>query len=193
MLIAVDGGYEFFRKAKLTADLLIGDFDSLVPFPSKLPKETLVVPFPREKAMTDTELAIHYAIKSGITEINVVMPEVGEVDQFLGVVIGLTANHLRPRKIAMTIWTAKERIWLLRRGASRITGKPGDQVSVIPLSATIELSWSGTHYDVDKLSLERGVSTGLRNKLRLKTATVTIQGEGLVVHRDAPAAAKKGR
>lgn len=184
MLVAVDGGYEFFRKSGRVADLLIGDFDSLVPFPARLPAETLILPFPRRKDKTDTELAIQYALKSGVREIHLILPEIGEVDQFFGVVMPLTSLNLRQKKISMTIWTPTERIWLLRNGRSKIVGKKGDLLSIIPLSSTLELSWKGTAFDVNKLRIKRGESAGLRNELRAKSAQLTIRGEGLVVHRD---------
>ncbi len=192
MLIAVDGGYEFFRKSRQVADLLIGDFDSLVPFPVKLPSQTLVLPFPRNKSKTDTELAVEYALKSGVQEIHVATPEIGESDQFLGILLMVTSLKLRPKKVQMTIWTPTERITLLRKGECVITGAKGDLVSVVPLSASVQLSWKGTAYDVTNQLVERGEGRGMRNLLTGSRAVLKIQGEAMVIHRDvAPVRQKR--
>lgn len=60
-VIAADGGWDHLRKAGLSADLLVGDFDSLTHIPSDIP----LVRHPVRKDDTDLSLAVREALKIG--------------------------------------------------------------------------------------------------------------------------------
>ena len=60
-VIAADGGLEYLNQAKIAADLLIGDFDSL----KAPPGHPNVLPLKKEKDETDVFAAINEGIRLG--------------------------------------------------------------------------------------------------------------------------------
>lgn len=67
LYLAADGGLRLTKKAGITPDIFIGDFDSLDKNKAKsaLDESTEVMSYPCEKDDTDTMLAIKLALKKG--------------------------------------------------------------------------------------------------------------------------------
>lgn len=191
--VAVDGGYEFFKRAKLIPEILIGDFDSLKPKLEKLPAKIQIVRHPEAKDRTDAEIAVDHCIANGAERIELVQPSFGEPDQFMGNMMLLTqyALHKRnPSYVCLCILNREYEAFAIRDGRYWIKGKPGEMISIIPMSDQIKLSWSGTSYDVDKVVIERGESRALRNTFRSKKAEIRINGLALLVHQFGRAAGR---
>ena len=89
--VAADGGYKFFKNAKVGCDLVVGDFDSLKRVPEDI--ETLV--FDKHKDKTDTQLALEYCLKNKFSRIDIVDPAIGEPDHFLGNLMLLTLSSIK--------------------------------------------------------------------------------------------------
>ena len=71
LVICVDGGARYAVRAKITPNIIIGDLDSIhkdILNEMKM-KDIEFIKFPTKKDMTDTELAIEYAVDKGTTEI----------------------------------------------------------------------------------------------------------------------------
>lgn len=68
LYIAADGGYSYMKAAKITPDILLGDFDSLSAG-VELPEGTEIIKYPVEKDDTDTLIAVKTAIGRGCEEI----------------------------------------------------------------------------------------------------------------------------
>ncbi len=183
--MAVDGGYSFFRKARLYPDILIGDFDSLKRMPRDLPDSTEIIRHPSRKDKTDAHLALDLAVKRGFRQIDLVMPDCGEIDHFLGTVLLLGLDSLSavrtPR--AVRLLSRDYEVRLVHNGSTIITDAAGDIVSVVPLSRSIRLSCTGTDYDVGGARLKFGDSRGLRNRITARRATFRLEGKALVIHR----------
>ncbi len=184
-LVAVDGGYSFFRKAGLSPHILIGDFDSITRVPTNLPKKTAVIRHPSKKDKTDVELAVDHCIAAGAEQIELVQPSFGEPDQFVGNLMLLAHYAERcknPGYVCLSIVNRNYVVFAIHGGRYWIKGKKGDTVSVVPLSDRVELGWTGTSYDVEKAIIERGESRALRNTLRGGRAGVRITGLALLIH-----------
>jgi len=182
--IAVDGGYSFFRKARLYPDILIGDFDSLKRIPRDLPDSTEIIRHPSRKDKTDTHLGLDLAVKRGFRQIDLVMPDCGEIDHFLGTVLLLGLDSLsaaRPR--AVRILSRDYEVRLLHNSSTTITDAANDTVSVVPLSRSVRLNCTGTDYNVSGARLKFGDSRGLRNRITARRATFRLDGKALVIHR----------
>lgn len=61
LIIAADGGYDTLKKSGLSADVLLGDFDSI----DELPRHEKIIKYPSEKDDTDTFLAYNYGKEMG--------------------------------------------------------------------------------------------------------------------------------
>jgi len=187
-LVAVDGGYSFFRKTRLTPDLLIGDFDSIGRMPRTLTAKTTVVQHPAYKDKTDAELAVDHCLSLGVQEIYIVQPSFGEPDQFVGnLMLLIRAAQLRRRMQGCSVHVVNRRyrVCALADGAGMISGGRGDIFSVVPISDQIALTLSGTEYDVTNLVIQRGESRGLRNRITANPAHIRVRGTALVIRQFA--------
>jgi thiamine pyrophosphokinase len=188
-LVAVDGGYSFFKKVGLAPHILIGDFDSLARIPRDLSKKTKVIKHPAHKDKTDAELAIDYCIADGAEQIEMIQPSFGEPDQFVGNLMLLAQYAERcknPGYVCLSIVNRTYQAFAMHGGRYRVKGKPGDMVSVVPLSDQITLSWTGTTYDVANARISRGESRSLRNSLAGAVAQVRVTGLALLIHQLSP-------
>ena len=183
--IAVDGGYRFFKAAGLMPDFLIGDFDSVPRLPRDIAEQTTVMEFPPAKDMTDAHLAVDYCLREGATDIDIVMPGYGDIDHALGSVLLLGLGQLKSTESGgpkIRVINPAYEIRLVADASTTFRNCKGDRLSVLPLSASIRLSLTGTAYNVKNVKIRIGETRGLRNEITAARATVTISGRALVVH-----------
>ena len=179
--IAANGGHRFFELSKTVPDLVIGDFDSLnKKHLANLSKRTKVISHPVQKNKTDSELAFEYCLKQKFSSIDIVMPQVGQPDHFMGL-ISLLANP-EIRKVKVRIVNHKCEIKLITNQKLRFNGCIGDLFSVKAVCKPIKLTCTGTEYAVKNLTVQPWESKTLRNRICLNQATVAITGRALVFH-----------
>jgi thiamine pyrophosphokinase len=182
--IAVDGGLSFFDKAGLRPDLIIGDCDSIKRDPRKTYPGVNVVVFPAEKDKTDTQLAVEYAIRSGATSIDIVQPIFGEADHFAGnlMLLASLVERATPRVLHVRLINTAYEIIFLRDRSCVISKARGDTISVVPLTSKISLTCSGTAFPVKGLTVRRGETIALRNRVTTDRASIRVAGEAFVFH-----------
>lgn len=78
-VIAVDGGFTSVGQLRLTADVLIGDFDSLC----ELPDHPNIIRLPQEKAVTDMMAALDYGLEKGYRIFRIFGGTGGRIDHTL--------------------------------------------------------------------------------------------------------------
>ncbi len=81
MYIAIDGGYNHCIKFNIIPDVVIGDFDSM---DSSIIAENVTVLHQESQEETDLLKGINWAIKSGITKLEIIGVESGRSDHILG-------------------------------------------------------------------------------------------------------------
>lgn len=184
--IAVDRGYEFFRKTKTFPDILLGDFDSLGSIPKKLPSKTVILKYPQRKNLTDSHIALKYCLDQSADNIDIVQPDVGEVDHFLGNFFLLALKDITAKKSYnphVRIISPEYEVRLVYNDTTRFNNCKDDTISIIPLSSNIILNCMGMVYNTDNVTVRQGESRPLRNQIKSKRAEVKIQGRGLVYHK----------
>jgi thiamine pyrophosphokinase len=179
--VAVDGGYRFFERSSLVADLLIGDFDSLKRLPSQLSPKTRVARFPVDKDKTDTELALDYCLDHGIAKIDLVQPSFGDPDHFLANLFLLTRASRRSRTPQLRLVGPDYEALLLSDCRVSFRRARGSVVSVIPVSASIALTCRGTAFDVTGVRIARGQTRSTRNRITAATSWFDIAGKAFVI------------
>jgi thiamine pyrophosphokinase len=181
--VAVDGGYRFFDRSGLVADLLIGDFDSLKRLPAKLSQKTRVVQFPSDKDKTDTELALDYCLDHGITQIDLVQPSPGDADHLLANLFLLTraTGALSQKKTRLRLVGPDYEASLVSSGRIGFRRVQGSVVSVVPVSGSIILSCRGTAFDVTRARIARGQTRATRNRITAAIAWLKIDGKAFVI------------
>ena len=179
--IAANGGHKFFALSNIIPDLVIGDFDSLSKKRrTNLSKRTQVISHPVKKDKTDSELALEFCLKQKFSSIDIVMPQVGQPDHFMGLISLLANPKIRNAKVRIV--NHKFEIKLVTNQKLVFNGCIGDLFSVKAVCKPIKLTCTGTEYDVKSLTVQPWESKALRNRIRRNRATVAITGRALVFH-----------
>ncbi len=86
LLIAADSGAAWLVETNLRPQVLLGDFDSLDPaLRTQLePQVEDYLPFPADKAKTDGELAVEFALSRNLEEIVLIGGLGGRIDHAIG-------------------------------------------------------------------------------------------------------------
>ena len=179
--VAVDGGYKFFSLANLKPNFLIGDLDSVRLSEISSLSKTKVFKYPKEKNQTDFELALDFCLKSNAKDIVVVVPSLGDVDHFLGVVMASSFNEKIGDKIKLRIINNKFEMTVVNNTRQAFNNCVGKRVSVLALSDRISLTMYGFDYNAKNLAVKRGSGHALRNRIKNKKASLEISGKALVI------------
>lgn len=182
LIICADAGAAHALALGLRPDLVLGDFDSLPPdlatrlAADGIPHERV----PAAKDETDTHLALRAALDRGADEL-VLLGAVGSrLDHSLANVLLLPGL---PPGVRAVLVDEQNILRLLPPGGSlRLTGRPGDFISLLPLSPEVTgIAVSGLRYDPAG-RLGWGESRGVSNELTGTAAEVrTTDGWLLVI------------
>ena len=184
--VAVDGGYEFFQQAKIKPDYIIGDMDSIDTMEDSIPDDIAVFEFPKDKDLTDGHAALDFCMKEDFSSIEVVMPNIGEPDHFIGNILLLfhkdVKKKIREKRSVMFICRDYE-YRILDNSKLEILDAAGDTFSILPISKSIMLFCEGTQYDVKNLKIDLGETRGLRNKIVANEMMLKISGEAIFIRK----------
>ncbi|NPV50455.1 MAG: thiamine diphosphokinase [Candidatus Methanofastidiosum sp.] len=163
LILASDGGYKTASKMGLDVDVLLGDFDSITIEELKEAQEKGIktISFPTDKDKTDGELALDYAISQNSKEITILGSFKEELDHALGNLFLL----FKADKIGINsrLLTQKYEIELIKYNKEYL-GKKGHELSLIPVSETVEgLNIEGSKYNLKDVKVEMGQTLTLRN------------------------------
>lgn len=168
-IIAVDRGLNAVSKLKLIPDAIVGDFDSadesvLKEFKSRTLDTTWEIHKP-EKDETDTELAIHTAIRLGCTKLILLGATGGRLDHFLGNLHLLYASLKQGVEAAIV----DERNWITVSEKERVFEADkifGKYISFLPLSEEVKgITLTGFRYPLHKKDITIGTSLCISNEL----------------------------
>ncbi len=195
LVIAADRGAQHALSWGWPVHMLIGDLDSL---PQELAARlktagVRTITAPQEKDETDLELALNRALAATPEEIVLCGALGGRTDHLLANVLLL----LRPDLSAINLILADgpETVQLLRAengeetAQIRLTGTPGDLVSLLPLTGDAEgISTEGLYYPLRGETLFLGQARGISNVMSGPYAAVRLRrGSLLVIHIALPA------
>ncbi len=191
LLIAADGGAQHLQELGLRPATVIGDMDSIS---STLLNDlktqgTQMIVYPRDKDQTDLELALTFAVQSGVQEVLFFGVLGGRLDQSLANLMLLTRDDWK--NLSLVISNAPDIAYVMRdHGIISLQGNPGDIVSLIPLSAVVtEVSTQGLRWPLKNSELSLGNTISVSNEMLEKSARIEIGiGKLLLVHRDILAA-----
>jgi thiamine pyrophosphokinase len=182
--LAVNGGCRFFIAAGMVPDTIVGDLDSIKSIPRRLQQAARIIKYPAHKDKTDLQLALEHSLSEGVKVIDIVSPEVGQVDHFLGniMLLGLVnkLSRLAP-KIRLRIVSDDCEIHWVHDDRRSFNDRAGETISVIPMSSAIRLTNRGMEYPASRRRIARGHTMGLRNRIISRRASVEVEGQALVV------------
>ena len=182
--VAVDGGYDFFVQAKIEPDYVIGDMDSIDRLEESIPENVAVFEFPTDKDLTDGHAALDFCMKEDFSSIEVVMPEIGEPDHFIGNIMLLFNKEVKKKireKRDVVFLSKNYEYRILDNSKLEIFDAAGDIFSIMPISKSIMLFCEGTKYDVKNLKVDLGDTRALRNEIVTNEVTIKISGEAIFI------------
>ncbi len=183
LLIAVDGGGNALAAAGIVPQLVVGDLDSLAETARQqfAAAGAEIREYPAAKDETDLELALLIAAEHRATRIDMLGAFGGRWDQSLSNVALLALPELvgievRLRDLEQTAW--------LVRDSSRISGRIGDTVSLLPFGGPAHgITTEGLRWELQEASLPFERSRGVSNLLEASEARLHLQtGMLLVIH-----------
>jgi thiamine pyrophosphokinase len=181
-IIAADGGWHNAQAVGVTAQVVIGDFDSLTPAELSVVEKAgaLILRYPPEKDETDLELAIAFAVERHFTEIVVVGALGGRLDQTLGNIALLSDV---PPEVDIRLDDGRDEVFLVHERLS-FNGSPGDTISLIPWGTSADgVTTSNMRYPLNGESLLINKSRGISNEMTGDQAAVRLtHGMLIAVH-----------
>jgi thiamine pyrophosphokinase len=186
-VIAADGAWAKAAAAGIPVDLVIGDLDSLTPEEraSLLDSGTEVRIHPRDKDCTDLELAVDCALTWSARRLVVFGAFGGRIDHTLANVLLL--EKAVDRGVEVELIAGDETAWLIRGEFTLSDGRPGDRLSLIPISDTVVVRTDGLRYRLNDEPLVRASAHGVSNEIEDLPVRIAVRsGTLLVVHGPAP-------
>jgi len=183
-ILCADGGTRHALALGLVPDLVIGDLDSLDPADLARWQElgVAIEQHPTDKDATDLELALEAAKRAGAGEVLMLGALGGRLDQELANLMLLASPAFAGLRLSLT--SGATTAWIVR---DRITipGAPGDTLSVLALSPSVEgLTYhAGLRWPLHGFRLAFGSSRGISNEMTASQAEITLRdGVLLVIH-----------
>lgn len=181
-IICADGGANHAVALGLTPDVYIGDLDSIRPaIYKKLQKEQIEFHiYKTEKDETDSEMALHYVLKKGFTDIVFFGVFGSRVDHMLA---NLTMFAKVPKDMKITIIEGNQELYFVHKSIS-LSGKIGEYVSLIPFDGDVTgITSTGLKWQLTNGTLAFGKSRGVSNEFIQKTAEIFVKkGVLFVIH-----------
>lgn len=191
VFICADGGANHLIASGHIPDVVIGDLDSILP--ENLNKcqqcHTEIIRFPKEKDQTDLELAVSHAqaiLQSRLDNENHVFLYAGggkRLDHLLGnisLMIGTAEKGL-----SMVMRDQDSDCWVMLKGQATLTGKKGQELSIIPLSETAEVTTWGLYYELNHLVLNQNAARGVSNFFSQNDVIIEVHhGKILIIKRN---------
>lgn len=184
LIIAVDGGLKAAICCNIMLDVLIGDFDTIeaetLKHYVKEHPDMKVVRLNPEKDLSDTQSAMEYALKEGVTEIEIVGGVGTRVDHSLANIHVL--KKALDQGVTACIVNETNRIYLIKDHVAVSQSESKKPfLSLIPLTTKVTgLTLSGFKYPLQNHTLEIGDSLGISNEIISEDAYITMN-EGILI------------
>jgi thiamine pyrophosphokinase len=174
-IIAVDGAADQLARESITPHVLIGDFDTALKasVDALAARGAQVVRLPVQKNMTDTEAAMDYALDAGADDITILGALGTRTDHTLSNIGMLLRAYHRGAACRIIDDTNELEV---ATGEYTLTGRPGQTVSILPLTGDLVVTASGLEYPLEALSLPFGSSRGVSNRMKEDSARLSISG-----------------
>lgn len=169
-IVCADSGYSFAKKAGLTPNLIIGDFDSLK---EELPQNIEVVKLNTHKDDTDTEHCVMECIRRGYKDFLLLGSIGGRTDHtFANIATLAFLSEYNYNGIARN---NGEEIRILKEGSYEMNNKKGLIFSVFPYGCeSVNVTYKGAEYMLNNKTLTYNVSRGISNVFVDDEAEITI-------------------
>jgi thiamine pyrophosphokinase len=186
LVIAADSGFDLALQFSVSIDFVLGDFDSVKSISSlESLEEEQIITYPRNKDLTDTELAIEKAFKEHAEELILIGGGGGRLDH-LAALMALFERNQCPDRWYGSFGSAYLVPGLFGKDGEgegqRFNFEEGRMVSFFPLGNVPCVPWShGLAWKLNGLRWSRG-DFGISNKVECKPMRIgTKSGSMLLI------------
>ena len=179
LVIAADSGLDNAKALGIEVSAVVGDYDSLGHAPD-VPAGVEVVTVPTEKDVTDTQLAVEYALRKGATELTIVGGLGGRLDHTLSNLAIL--EDLLDKKIRAIILDGQNRVRLLRNDSTILPRSGYSYVSLLsldPIAKGVEIE--GVKYPLKGARLERSFQYAVSNEITGNCCFISVRRGTLAI------------
>ena len=174
-VIAADGGFDYLNNLGLRADVVLGDFDSVLSY--ELPSDS--IRFPREKDDTDMMLAVKLGLEKGYREFAIYGGLGGRLDHTLANLQVLV--YLSRNEACGTLYSDNYAIRVISDGTISF-GKDhpanvgGNLCSVFSVSdVSVKVTIHGLKYEINDVNLTNSFPLGISNEFTGKKAYINVK------------------
>ena len=181
LIICADGAAKYLMYLNMYPDLLVGDFDSIDEKTLRWAKRNNIEirQFPREKDMTDTELAVEFALKRNPKKITIIGAMGSRLDHSLSNIMLLYKIYKKGVDGAVV---DELNYVAITRDVLRMRCQIGQTVSIIPIGGNAEgVTLKGLKYSLVDYNIEMGSSLGISNKSVAEEVVISIKNGTLLV------------
>ena len=174
-VIAADSGLDHALALGFTADVVVGDLDSVTPGALARARDAGadVEPHPAEKDETDLELALRRAVALGVQRVTVIGGGGGRHDHLLANALVLAHDDYAGLDVEALVGTA--RLTVIRTHA-QLHGAPASFLSLLPLGGpACGIRTDGLRYPLHDEELAPGTTRGVSNEFVDSLATVSLR------------------
>ena len=165
-IICADGGYLHAVDAGVKFDMAVGDFDS-----SNLPADVKCIVFPKDKDLSDAEIAIEYAIENYGKDITLTCSLGKRLDhQLFNIFLLIKYPYLRVEEYDTTVF--------LCESYNEFPGSEGKTVSFLPIEKS-NISLKNFKYNISNYDIAPGETVTLSN-IALKNAEISVNSGKVV-------------
>lgn len=179
-VVCADSGADHALRLGLRPSLLVGDFDSIGSAASDAFRDVPRQAHPSDKAKTDTQLAVEWALDRGARSITIAAGVGSRFDHSLANAQLLSLIHRRGARGVVT--DGSQAIYLLQ-GELELVRPEGRTLSVLPLGTGCKgLSLKGLRWELERFDPELGDTRTISNEFTSEAAQIRLEeGAALVV------------
>lgn len=177
LLIAADGGWKNARLLGEKPAVLLGDFDSLG---EELPEDVEILRVPTEKDLTDTQLAVEFALQRGAKDIVIIGGLSGRLDHTLSNLAIL--EHLHALRVHCVINDGFNRARYLRNGSTLIGRSAYPYLSLLAADYVVKgVDAEGVKYPLKNAKLRRDHQYAVSNEMTGNCAFLSVKKGGIYI------------
>lgn len=177
-VVCADKGYEYCKKAQITPDLIVGDFDS---YDASLPENVETIKLNPVKDDTDTLSCIRKCMEKGYKEFLILCALGGRLDHTfanLSLLLFLFKNNC-----AGVIKTEKESVYLISDSALKVENVKSKTFSVFPFGCeNAYITYEGkVAYPVENFLLESEFPIGISNVFLEDKVKISVSSGNVIL------------
>lgn len=178
LLLAADSGWHNATVLGERPRVLLGDFDSFGE--GELPKDAEIIRVPAEKDLTDTQLAVDFALSRGATEIVIIGGLSGRLDHTLSNLAIL--EHLCALGVPAVINDGYNRARFIRNNSTLIGRGAYRYISLLAADPVVKgVEIEGVKYPLKKATLKRNYQYAVSNEMTGNCAFISVRRGGIYI------------